>query len=89
VEEGDKNKPNPVECEKCKTRFDSWRFPRNCPKCGADSSWYNNVYNEQSCTGGVAGYMTPKAFTKNKKGSPRGIEAAKKYGTVVGEAPRV
>jgi hypothetical protein len=45
--------------------------------------------NEMSTTGGVAGYMTPNAFTKNKKGSPRGIAAAKKYGTVVGEAPRV
>jgi hypothetical protein len=45
--------------------------------------------NEMSTTGGVAGYMTPNAFTKNKKGSPRGIAAAKKYGKVVGEAPRV
>lgn len=45
--------------------------------------------DEMSTTGGVAGYMTPNAFTKNKKGSPRGIEAAKKYGKVVGEAPRV
>lgn len=44
---------------------------------------------EMSATGGVAGYSTPFAFTKNKKGSPRGIEAAKKYGKVVGEAPRV
>lgn len=44
---------------------------------------------EMSSTGGVAGYSTPFAFTKNKKGSPKGIEAAKKYGKVVGEAPRV
>ena len=45
--------------------------------------------NEMSSTGAAAGYSTPFAFTKNKKGSPKGIEAAKKYGTVVGEAPRV
>jgi len=45
--------------------------------------------NEMSTTGGAAGYMTPNAFTKNKKGSPKGIEAAKKYGTIVGETPRV
>jgi hypothetical protein len=47
------------------------------------------VTSEESSTGGVAGYSTPNAFTKNKKGSAKGIEAAKKYGKVVGEAPRV
>jgi len=45
--------------------------------------------DEETSTGAVAGYSTPFAFTKNKKGSPKGIQAAKKYGKVVGEAPRV
>jgi hypothetical protein len=46
--------------------------------------------NEMSTTGGVAGYMTPNAFTKNKSGSKRAIDATKKLGyRVVGDAPRV
>ena len=43
----------------------------------------NPSLEEMSATGGVAGYSTPFAFTKNKKGSPRGIKAAEKYGKVV------
>jgi len=40
--------------------------------------------DEMTGTGAVAGYSTPFAFSKkNKEGSPRGIAAAKKYGTVV------
>ena len=45
--------------------------------------------NEESGTGAVGSYSTPFAFTKNKKGSPKGIEAAKKYGTVVGESSKL
>ena len=41
---------------------------------------------EMSTSAGAGSYMTPFAFTKNKKGSPKGIAAAKKYGKVVGES---
>ena len=48
-----------------------------------------NNLSEESSTGGVGGYSTPFAFSKNKKGSTKGIEAAAKYGKIVGETPRV
>lgn len=47
------------------------------------SEYLKDELHEMSATGGVAGYSTPFAFTKNKKGSPRGIKAAEKYGKVV------
>ena len=56
-----------VECEKCKEKFDSLKYPKQCPKCGADSSWYNTIYKEQTGTAAVAGYSTPLAFVRKKK----------------------
>jgi hypothetical protein len=38
---------------------------------------------EMTSTGAVAGYMTPYSFAKSKEGSPKAIQAAKKYGKVV------
>ena len=38
---------------------------------------------EMTTTGNIAGYSTPNWVSKNKKGSNKGIEAAKKYGKVV------
>jgi hypothetical protein len=35
---------------------------------------------EISTTGGVAGYMTPYAFSRNKKGSPKAIQSSEKLG---------
>lgn len=46
--------------------------------------------NEMSSTGAAAGYSTPFAFTKNKKGSKKAIDATEKMGyKVVGESPRI
>jgi len=58
---------------------------------GIRSKWvpFKNEVNEMSSSGAAGAYSSPFAFTNNKKGSPRGIAAAKKYGTVVGESPRV
>lgn len=43
----------------------------------------NNPLKEESGTGDVGGYSTPFAFSRNKLGSNRAIQAAKKYGKVV------
>lgn len=68
-------KESTVECEKCHDKFDSLKYPKQCPKCGADSSWYNTIYEDgaaaagggASTTGAVAGYSTPNAFKKVRR----------------------
>lgn len=46
--------------------------------------------DEESGTGAIGGYQTPFAFSKNKSGSQRAIDATKKLGyKVVGSTPRV
>jgi len=49
---------------------------------GADSKFVpaDEYLSEMSTTGGVAGYNTPFAFSKNKKGSKKGIEGSKSIG---------
>lgn len=49
---------------------------------GEESRWVSadEYLNEMTTTGAVAGYSTPFAFTKNKKGSKRALDASKKIG---------
>jgi hypothetical protein len=75
-----------------KTKDNKWKYVAYEDGKKNTAHWVDydpNALKEESSTGGVAGYSTPFAFSKNKKGSPKGIEAASKYGKVVGEAPRV
>ena len=55
-----------------------------------ESQMEEHRVNEETGTGAVAGYQTPFAFSKNKSGSKRAVDATKKLGyKVVGPTPRV
>lgn len=78
-------------CPKCKEKKLSRYRPeilKGYDQSDVDEPIEPDELEEMTSTGAVAGYSTPFAFTKNKKGSSKGIAAAKKYGKVVGESEK-
>ncbi len=63
----------------CKMRDGKWIYSVGT---GENSKWvpFHDEVNEMSSSGAAGGYLTPAAFTKNKKGSQRALNVTKKMG---------
>lgn len=63
-------------------KSDFKKLVKEIVKCIMEMDMESDSISEMSTTGGISGYSTPFAFTKNKDGSQRAISASKSIGYV-------